>query len=199
MLRLMTIIALFSLCMVPASALANEMPDEVAESATTKEGVDWTQLAEVSPDEWPASAQKRESKILALVKEHKPGKYDELMLLRAEGGEHYISTLKQIAKRVKEAAWTPEQDAQRELRKGYKEQINALLEGYGELSPEEQSSRHKELVRIGGEVFEKKQAVRIERLEKLKERLAKLEDNIVQVADERDERINEWVDSRLSE
>ena len=199
MLRLMTIIALFSLCMVSTSALAYEAPGEAAESATAAEGIDWNQLAEVSPDEWPASAQKRESRILALVKEHKPGKYEELMSLRAEGGEPYIYTLKRIAKRVKQAARTPEHEALRELMKEYKAEIAALLEGYSDLSTKEQSSRRQELVRIGGEVFEMRQAVRIERLDKLKERLAKLEDNIDQVADERDERINEWVDSRLSE
>jgi len=136
----------------------------------------------------------QEEKVLAMVKEYDPAAYQRLLLLKERDVRAYTRQLMQIAKRSERLMKNPEaRERFMEIRSLEVElrTLAATLEGQ---SDAERQKTREAMMNVGRQLFDAKQADRRALVEELNEKIAKIQEEIKIRDDERDARIEEYID-----
>ncbi len=156
--------------------------------------------------EWSAE---REEKLLSVVEERAPDRYQELVALREQDPVAYVMALHEVARMAREGAAggpggggpgqegggrPPESPRVAEIQT----RIDVLMTDFGTQSAGEQKKRRTEIEALAGEMFDLRQVQRRAHLADVKAKVASLEADIADRDARRDELIGKWVERRLS-
>jgi hypothetical protein len=136
----------------------------------------------------------QEEEVLEMVKEFDPEAYQRLLRLKERDVRAYTKQLIQIARRSERLMKNPEaRERFMEIRSLEVElrTMAATLEGQSEA---EQQKTRSAMMEVGRKLFDAKQADRRANVEELNEKIAKIEEEIKIRDDERDARIEEYID-----
>jgi len=151
-------------------------------------------LALASPPSGPGPEQ-----LLERVKERWPEKYEHLMGLRQTDPDLFHQHMQKLHHHMMKAEQYPEMTDQVEEMHDLQKQFYAEVKAFKEAKGKEREAIRKELMRMAGEIFEARQALRLLRLERAKERIEELEKDIEDRVDNRTELIEEFVDEATGE
>jgi hypothetical protein len=136
----------------------------------------------------------QEEKVLEMVKEFDPEAYQRLLRLKDRDVRAYTKQLIQIARRSERLMKNPEARARfMEIRSLEVElrAMSATLEGQTEA---EQQKTRTAMMELGRKLFDAKQADRRASIDDLNEKIAKIQEDIKVRDQERDARIEEYID-----
>jgi gas vesicle protein len=136
--------------------------------------------------------------LLGEIKERSPERYNRLMELRRVDPEGFRKAMKKIHSRFGGGPDfdDPAMRAQKEKMRELREDARDLLESYKAAAGEEKPSIRNDLKSLAAEIFDARQSHRKMRLDKIRQHVEDLENEIQDLADNREDWIESWVNKK---
>ena len=145
-------------------------------------------------------AEKSPREMMAWLKENHPEKFEHLLKMRSENPEEFRHQMGRMMRRMHHKKdMSPEMKEHHERMKVLSDEFAELLYAFKDASEKEQNKLRGDLQDLAAEMFDMKQEGRRARLDHAKQRIVKLETEIQEREEKRDELIEEWLEQKIGD